>query len=461
MSWSEVRPGQYQRCIGENEKFIKAIGDRAHASGREHWSITCKASFKLTEPLKNGDVDFSTRLRHAWKALRFEHPSIASIAEERTLNYVVPDSHTLDRWADETFFVHEGKISADDLIASFKPTPYVTAHYLSESSELILHTAHWRTDGFGALQLLNAFFAAFVASPDREDPANLPWGQEVIRLVSSIEQVLDLPIEPTQEMRTAANHYISTLVHTKGAVGVSFLGDKSTLPSGTRSARLRLSQSTTEAIFEACKARGIRVLAAVHASVAAITYAGAPPDSKHKHYTSTMRFSLRPHLPDPYNTPRSASALYTGGYMVKVTASQSWSENAKKYNNEYDRGVTKEFLLARRQYALNVQDLMRNNMNIAIEGPPPSEVDISSVDDAELLVSPIHKLRDGEAGGALEILDVSIGVETLTRQMYCFVWTFRNQMEFNLVYNEAFYDSAFPAQLLAKLKEVLEKELQI
>ena len=461
MSWSEVRPGHHQRCIGENEKFIKAIGDRAHASGREHWSITSKASFKLTGSLKNSDVDFLTRLRHAWKVLRFEHPSIASIAEERTLNYAVPDSNTLHKWVDETFFVHEGKISADDLIASFKPTPYVTAHYISESSELILHTAHWRTDGFGALQLLNAFFAAFIALPDGEDPANLPWGQEVIRLVPSIEQVLNLPIESTEQMRTAANHYISTLVHTKGAVGVSFLGDKSTLPLGTRSARLRLSQSTTEAIFEACKARGIRVVAAVHASVAAITYAGTLPASKHKHYTSTMRFGLRPHLADPHNTPRSASALYTGGYMIKVPASQSWSENAKKYNDEYDRGVTKEFLMARRQYALNVQDLLQKNMDVAIEGPPPSEIDISSVDDAELLVSPIHQIRDGDAGRVLEILDVSIGVETLTRQMYCFVWTFRNQIEFNLVHNEAFYHHAFPAQLLAKLKEVLETELQI
>ncbi len=452
MPWSEVRPGHYQRPIGENEKFIKAIGDRAHASAREHWSITSKASFSLTEPLKVDDL--STRFRHAWKTLRYEHPSIASTAEEETLNYIIPDISTLDRWAKETFFVHEGNIRADDLIASFKPSPYVTAHYLSESSQLILHTAHWRTDGFGALQLLNAFFDAFSALPDR-DPVNLPWGQEVDRLVPSIEEVLNLPVAATPEINATADQYISTLAHTKGAVGVSYRGDKSTLPSGTRSARLRLSQYTTKAISEACKARNISVLSAVHASVAAITYAGAPADSKDKHYTSTMRFSLRPYLPEPYNKPRFASALYTGGYMFKVPASQSWAENAERYNEEYHRGVTRGFLLARRQYALNVQELWRKN--IPTEGPPPSEVDISSVDNAELLVSPVHKSRDG----ALEILDVSIGVETLTRQMYCFVWTFRNQMEFNMVYNEAFYDTTFPAELLGKLKEVLETELQI
>lgn len=452
MPWSEPRPGHYQRPIGENEKFIKAIGDRAHASAREHWSITSKGSFKLTEPL-NADV-LPTKFRNAWKALRYKHPSIASTAEEETLNYIVPDISALDRWANETFFVHDGNISADNLIASFKPSPYVTAHYLPESSQFILHTAHWRTDGFGALQLLNAFFEAFFTVPDR-DPVNLPWGQEVDRLVPSIEEVLNLPVVATPEIKAKADQYISTLAHTKGAVGVSYRGDRNTLPSGTQSARLCLSQSTTKAVFEACQARKIDVLSAIHASVAAITYAGAPADSKNKHYTSTLRFSLRPYLPEPYDTPQSASALYTGGYMFKVPAFQSWAENAKTYNEEYHHGITEEFLLARRQYALNVQDLLRRN--IVDESPPPSEVDISSVGDVDSLVYPVHKSGNGK----LEILDVSIGVETLTRQMYCFVWTFRNRMEFNMVYNEAFYDTTFPAELLGKLKEVLEVELKI
>ena len=453
MPWSQAGPGHYQRPIGENEKFIKAIGDRAHAAGREHWSITSKGSFKLTEPLKA--VDLSTELRCAWKALRYEHPSIASTAEEETLNYVVPDPDALERWSKETFFVHDEKISADDLIASFKPSRFVTAHYLSQSSELILHTAHWRTDGFGALQLLNAFFDAFSALAGR-DPADLPWGREVDRLVPCIEEILNLTDDATPEMNTAADQYISTIAHTKDAVGVSYRGDRSTLPAGTRSARLRLSQPFSKAISEACKARDISTLSAVHASVAAITYAGAPVDSKDKHYTSTMRFSLRPYLPEPYGTPPFASALYTGGYMLKVPASQSWAENAKQYNDEYHHGVTREFLLARRQYALKVQALMRKH-EPAATSLPPSEVDVSSVGDAELLVSPTHIREDG----ALEVLDVSIGVETLTRQMYCFVWTFRDQMEFNLVFNEAYYDTAFPAELLAKLKEVLKEELQL
>ena len=306
------------------------------------------------------------------------------------------------------------------------------------------------------MQLLNAFFEAVSALPDGE-AADLLWGQETERLVPSIEEVLNLPNQATPEITTAADKYISTIALTKGAVGLKYQGDESTLPSGTRSARLSLSQSTTKAIFVACRARKISVLSAVHATVAAITYAGATADSKDKHYTSTMRFGLRPYLPELYGTSRFASALYTGGYMVQVPASQSWAENAEQYNEEYRRGVTAEFLLARREYALKVQKRIRIPMPVESLMSPPSEVDISSVDDAELLVSPVHKSGDG----ALLIHDVSIGVETMTRQMYCFFWTFRGQIELSMVYNEAFYGSNLPVELLGRMEEVIRMGLQV
>lgn len=453
MPWLEVSTGHYQRPIGENEKFIKAVGDRAHSSDREHWSITCSVSFVLRGSRSSEEDTLSVQLRSGWKALRFEHPSIASTAEKETLDYLVPDNDSLQKWAEETFFIHDAKMTTDNLIASFKPHPSFTAHYLPGSSQIVLHTAHWRTDGLGALQILNAFFEEW-SKVTEIDPAELPWGQEVERLVPSVEEVLSLPVIATPEIEAAAEQYISTLAYAKGAVGLSYKGDESTLPSGTRSARLRLSETDTKVISEACKSRGIGILSAVHASVAAITYVGASESSKNKHYSSTIRLSLRPHLPKPYSSARSASGLYTGGYFCKVPASQSWKKNSEQYDDEYRRGVTIDFLRARRQYALRVQDLQRKAPAPA-EGPPPSEIDISSVDDAELLVNPIHR----SGNGSIHIVDVSVGVETLTRQMYCFVWTFRGQLDFNLVYNEAYYDADFAEELLGKLKEVLQREL--
>jgi hypothetical protein len=431
--------------------MIKMIGDIACPRGREHWSITLFASFKATGFSEATDI--TVELRKGWEALRFQHPSIACTADEDTLNYVVPDAARLEKWAAETFFVIEGDTSADELTANFSPSPFVTLHYLPRSSQIILHASHWRVDGIGAPLLMNAFFDSVVSLLGR-NPAELRWGEEPKRLTPSVEVALNLPLTPTPEARATAEKCTSTRFLAVGAIGVSCHGDKDTLPAGTRSARLRLPESTTKAILDACRARDLTLTAVVHASVAAINYIGASAESKSKPYTSTLRFSLRPYLPGRHSTPADACTLYTSGMLFRVPASQSWAENAKQYNTQYRNPLTDEFLQSRRQYALDMREILHK---MPADGPRPSNIDISSVEDADLLVKIVHAGEDG----VLEIMSLSVGVETLTRQMYCFVWTFRNQLELNLVYNEAYHDATTTAALLDRLKVVLEKELQI
>jgi hypothetical protein len=102
-------------------------------------------------------------------------------------------------------------------------------------------------------------------------------------------------------------------------------------------------------------------------------------------------------------------------------------------------------------------------------GVLPSGIDISSVGDATVLVEPIHRspsLELGEQGkqgyedgienaSGLEVLRVSVGVETITRYTYCFVWIFRGRLELHLVYNEAFYEAHTIQGLLMQIKEDL------
>ena len=167
----------------------------------------------------------------------------------------------------------------------------------------------------------------------------------------------------------------------------------------------------------------------------------------------SIRLSLRPYLPEPYNTPAVASGLYTGGYMFKVPSTQSWAENAYQYHAEYERGVTKDFLLSCRQYAILVLDRLRKG--IPIPNPPLSNIDISFVHGANQLVTSVLETKDGP----LEVLRVGLGVETLTRQMYSFLWQFRDQAEFNLVFNEAYHDATTAAERLQTLYDVLATEL--
>ena len=451
MPWSGIAPGSFQRAIGENELFIKSIGDPGHHIGREHWAINSIASFTLTGSLVKEDLP--SLFLKVWKNLRFNHPSIAIYTVgDQSFIYTVPDSALLNQWAAETFLVVENK-TADDLIPDLKPSLYATLTYLPKSNEILGHTPHWRTDGVGVLLLIDAFFD-LVAKPALPEPHTLSWGRETARLAPAIEDAANLPIAPTDAIKSMSQKLIETFYQTAGAVGIPYRGEDTTIPSGTRSSRYSFSPSDTKIIIHQCKAKGISVTSAVHASIAATNYALASVEKRNRHYTSTVRFSLRPYLPEPYFTRAYASGLYTTGWMKTVPASASWIDNAKAYNDEYLEGLSKEYIHSHREYALSLGTLIRN---MPQPQEPPSDVDISSIGVAESLIERVKGTQDR----GVEIQSVSVGVEILTRQCVCFVWTFRDRLNLNLVYNESFHDEKDTALFLQTLKEIMLKELAV
>ena len=452
MPWSEIASGKYQRGIGENEAFIKLIGDPGHPSGREHWAINSIATFEPSESLAQEDL--STLFRNAWKNLRFQHPSIAARAiDDTTLEYAVPDSTALDQWAAKTFRVVEDS-AADELIPSLKPSPYATLIFLPTSNEVLGRTAHWRTDGLGVLHLLDAFLT-LVTSSSLPDPAGLAWGEEPARLAPAVEDAANIPLEPSPAQRVLARRYVETFYQAAGALGIPYKGTPSTLPRGTRSARLAFGTADTAAVICACKARGLSITAAVHASIAAANWALAAPDRKTRHYTSTVRFGLRLYLPERYRGQAYAAGLYTTGWMVTVEAGKHWEENAERYGTEYRSGLCEEYVEAHREYARGLGELIRNMP--AGGDDPPSEVDISSIGVAEGFVERAKGTKDR----GLKVQSVSVGVEILTRQCVCFVWTFREILNLNLVYNESFHDKEDMSTFVRMVKEILMRELGI
>lgn len=447
MAWTETRPGHWQRPIGENEAMIKMIGDGGRKFEKDMWSISVTASFVAhieSKPL-------SQALRDGWKTLRFCHPSIATTAGEDILEYHTPNPLELEQWADESFVHVDKDISPDDVIAGLTPRRFATLYYLREHASVLLNLSHWRTDGIGALHLLNAYFQAVLESLPK-NPLELPWGEEAARLVPSIEEALNLPRAPSPITGRAAKQYLDTLANNKGALETPYKSGIQIVPKGTRGARLRFSQDTTTELETACHRLDIHLEAAVHAAVAATAYSIANLTSRHKHHSSTMRHSIRPHLPTPYDGEAGAAGLYTAGYIVKVPASQSWLENAKQYDAEYSRGATPGLLLSRRQYALTMKDILKN---MSPPDTPPSGLDISYIPSAETLVKPVH----ANAKGTIELRDIGIGVDVVSRHLYVFTWVFNGQLEFRLVYNEAFYDETLVESILALVEKHLVSNL--
>ncbi len=139
--------------------------------------------------------------------------------------------------------------------------------------------------------------------------------------------------------------------------------------------------------------------------------------------------------------------------MKAVPPSASWLDNASAYNSEYRSGLSREYIDSHREYALGIGNLIRN---MPQRGDPPSDVDISSIGIAESLIERVK----GTPDRGLEIQTVSVGVEILTRQGVCFVWTFRDQLHLNLIYNESFHDKSDTAKFLQTLKGILLKQLE-
>ncbi|QKX60762.1 uncharacterized protein TRUGW13939_07908 [Talaromyces rugulosus] len=445
MPWSKVREGRYERAVGENETFIKILGDAALPLNREHWAINIIAAITPTGSLAQENL--SSLFRDAWKALRFKHPTIAAYIVDQT-NYVydVPDAAALEKWASETFHVVEDK-TADELVASITVSPYATMYYLPKTNEVLGHSQHWRTDGVGGLLLMDDFLALAASSP-----ASLPWGEEVSRLAPSIEEAAGISTSPSEADKELGAKCVGSFGHAVGAIGISSPSPQDTVPGGTRIARLHLSEQETQAIVQACKARSISVTAAVHASIAAANYALAVPEDQEKHYTSTIRYSFRPFLSEPYSGREYASVIFTTGWMLPVSASSSWEERARLYHDEYRKGLSKEYISAHREYAIGLCNLLRS---LPAGAPSPTDVDISSLGVAERLLG---REKGTEARG-IRVDRVSGGLEMMSRQCVCHVWTFRDQLCLNLVYNEAFYEKAVMDGFVARVRESLLKEL--
>jgi hypothetical protein len=237
MPWRETQPGLWQRPIGDNEKFIHFIGDRAHGLGREHWSVRASATFTTNQPLASSEL--GAQCLEAWCALRFAHPSIACTVEGDVLSYVVPSSESIADWAKETCTIHEPGANAADVMANLSPSKYTSCHLFPDESMFFLQIAHWRTDGYGALQLVNALLDNLCKVLGDED-LKLRWGDEPPRLTPGIEEALKLPIAATQDIVDATKDCMKTLDHGNGAVGMALKGDGGGGPAGTRNARFRL-----------------------------------------------------------------------------------------------------------------------------------------------------------------------------------------------------------------------------
>ncbi|PSN71837.1 hypothetical protein BS50DRAFT_657564 [Corynespora cassiicola Philippines] len=447
-SWQKAFGNEFSRPIGENETFIKLIGDSGHSLGREHWAINVAVALTLKGQLAS---EFPSQLRKAWGHLRFQHPSIATYPKGGDLAYNIPSSADLGEWIGHTFRVDDDAESASQVIRNAKPNPSAALTFVTKSGELLGNTAHWRTDGIGFPMLLDALLK-LVVKVDLGDPASLSWGEEIGRLAPSIEGAAGIPEHPNEEQKALGQSCLATFGLVEGAVGIPFTS--ATTPGGTLSARMKFSKLLTRRIVDAKKELQISVTSAVHASVAFANWKLADQNRKTQHYTSTVRFNMRSYLPEPFSGPKYASGLYTSGWMEKVESTDTWEKIASHYNAIYQKGISKKYLEAHREYAKGLGDMLRN---LPRDLPQASDVDISSIGIVENLMKRSH----GSDSWGIDVTDMSLAVNILTPQAVFFVWTFQDQLNLNVAYNEAYHSEAQMQGFPNLVKSILLDNFQL
>lgn len=446
--------------MGENEQYIRGIGDRTHHHGREQWSVSAIANFVFEATDGHTSLNLGQKMREAWTLLRFQHPSIASRATDgQMLEYSAPVTpKDLDAWLNESFFeIKDPEVDADTLIAGLRPSQVATLHYLVSRSQVVLHTAQWRTEGYGAFQLIDALFTLMADTIDASDSVErLPWGEERIRLAPSLESALGIPdIGPSAvappEIHILAVGYLLTGRYLVGGVGLYPPGDPANAPGGTRHVSIVLPHDITAALEASCVERRLDLYSAIHAAVAAVNHARAPAEEKKKHHASTIRLDLRPHLLEPYQAPPVASGFYSGNYTVRLAAGHSFLKNARKLQSEYTHEPSDHFLACRRQYGVVALAAAMQHPNV----PPVSNIDVSFVRGVDDMV----KSRHTTSQGVLQVGELGLGVETTSRQTFCFYWKFRGQLNLSMWYNEAYYDRVDMVGVLRDLRDTLVREL--
>lgn len=507
MSWKELQPGVFRRPAGENEIMIKTMEDFGRPHGRQHWAITVTA--KLAMVGLASSTASEAAVRRAWMSCRIMHPGIASVfLEGDMLEYVVPDEHSMQQWADESFFCvvtasaagsdgkedQEGQL--DTVLQQLDPTGIAvgssigsaTLHYLEQTGHVVLRMAHWRTDGHGAVQILNDLvsliaveMAPEATSSKQRRRAVHQWGEldetRTSRLPPSVEEALLNPSSPPPApLASEARRCLDTTLLARDAMCLNFGGDPSTPPGATRCVGRRLSRTVTDTIVQACARVGVGITAAVHAAIACTAAQNRRDGDEQEEglFVSTIRASLRPAVSAARGSledlPVQAAGLYTAGWLVGVPASASWAEHVVFFEQQYGGRLTHDFLLSRREYATQMLARMRPAHTARAPAGPGKllgGLDISSIGDVDAVVRSFHPCNaeatdtQGHTGTGLVIDGISLGVETVTRHIYCFLWLFKGHLNLNLVYNEAYYDRAVVTGLASGIVENLLSGLEL
>jgi hypothetical protein len=443
LSWKETRPGRWERPQSCLEKINLLNRNVPKALDRDNWAKTAVAKLEFSPAL--GDP--VAALKTAWKQVRYNYPEIAAFPYNGIYMYRIGNPDQVSLWVSATFSVVENT-TVDALLGHIPRNEQMMCYFLSDTSEILVRSPHYRLDARGAIFCLQDL----VQSLQDVNPV-LIFGGCAKNLSPSIDDALDIPAKATPEIEAAVKRRLAAMESHKPPLELTPTVTSS-LPGVTQRVFVKLSKSETRAVTSSCASASLDLRAALHAALINAVATLAPP-SEAKSFMASFHSDLRSLITKNVTTkraPTSCTSVITTEVDVSPTTTfrSYYSQLAPVYAAGYapllrSTGVFHE-RLAELKFA-------KGNVIGETEGQlQPRFASLGVVDE---------QLMKDVGNGLVKVKDFWVGTETLTMRMMVHTWIWDNQMVFSVCYNKSYWEEAFVKKLLGAILDTLTVELAL
>ncbi|KAB8211932.1 hypothetical protein BDV34DRAFT_208445 [Aspergillus parasiticus] len=343
--------------------------------------------------------------------LRYQQPQISAKADNMELVYEVADeTHVLIKQA--------------------------TLYYIAASSELFLRIHHTLINGTGVRLFWHSFFNMLGATL-----SHITFGDEHVRLPPVLEEVLGNSEQPTPEQADRAAALLGP---------VSKLG---TAPSGcSRNREYIFSAQKTAAVIKAFEDRSISVRSPLHAAYIQIITKYADPTANVSRYANVNSLSLRPYLPEPYNTSGYAVSVYYAAVPFILDTPATFSEAATALHEHYQTGFKSN--TANREICGYMACMLRDIVSTPeFQGKPIlRDALFSSLDIMEEHLERAY-------GTTVTVKDFMFGAETVLGISMLFISMFHNELRPVYSFNDGFEEESDVQMYLEDIDRMSTEEL--
>ncbi|KAL1893562.1 hypothetical protein Sste5346_006392 [Sporothrix stenoceras] len=491
--WRQTTPGVWERNIDEAEEFYYTVAQLYQGSGRMFFAITGHASLRVAIPTGVSPAAAERRLdaalRHAWLALRFDHPTIASqvvhqkgAARPTKIYRCCADSAGATAWLNKTLVpVSTGQTGVEwanaDPPAPVLPTLFVV-HVPDDAAglvrrDLVLRSPHDIIDGMGTLLLLNNYIAHVSKFYSVTDSLGIPHldGSELKNLSPPYREAASVPdtLSASQLQRAAemAAQKAAAAGDEQSTLTIPFVHGP-VLPGKHQRVALALPAAQTAQIVQLCKTLGATVTHVFHAAIALAmrdieqtqTQAGTV------RYVGYLLRNDRPYCNAPYNTARHPAALYhsASGQALVVNMTLQGSNEKRAEFLDVVRGVQSFYeevrndaehgALASLFWKTATPSLPASSTVPPVPPPKTSpSVSLSSMGKMDTVISPSQ--------GAVQVYDPWVTGEELGNGLGAFLGTYRGELCFSAAYNDAWHTAPEVMGFLERCRDMILANVEV